>query len=141
VDIRFDADQTASFMEKMKTIFPVTGSGDDEPEDDPQEGMEPEVEAVSDSVPSVETPEAHGQQTLPAPTAAPSSAAPCVSLDIAHALAALAKAAGAPQPPAGAGTVRISQEGDDYRLSVPKPAVELLKGLRPILEALLKLGT
>jgi hypothetical protein len=36
--------------------------------------------------------------------------------------------------------VRIGQEGNDYRLLVPKPAVEVLKGLRPVLEALLKLG-
>lgn len=146
VDIRFDVGQTASFMEKMKTIFPVTGSGDDEPEEDLKEGMEPEAEAVSDSVPDVETPEPQGQHmsadALPdgAQPGVAAATPPVVSLDIAHALAALAKAAGAPQPPAGAGTVRISQEGDDYRLSVPKPAVELLKGLRPILEALLKLG-
>ncbi|MBI4676997.1 MAG: DEAD/DEAH box helicase [Elusimicrobia bacterium] len=160
VDIRFDAKQTASFMEKMKTIFPVSGSAEEEPAEDSQEAADAEVEAASDAVPQVEAvpagppppagvlpaPPAPGVSGAGAPPASctgsglPALPAPVVSLDITSALAALAKAAGAPEPPPQAGTVRVSQDGDDYRFSVPKPAVELLKGFRPILEALLKLG-
>ncbi|MBI5243469.1 MAG: DEAD/DEAH box helicase [Elusimicrobia bacterium] len=136
VDIRFDAKQTASFMEKMKTIFPVSQSPEEEPGDDSQEAVDAEVEAPSDTVPPIETAAA---EPLPAAPAAPE--APVVSLDITSALAALAKATGAPEPPAQAGTVRISREGDDYRFSVPKSAVELLRGFRPVLEALLKLSS
>ncbi|MFA5140399.1 MAG: DEAD/DEAH box helicase [Elusimicrobiota bacterium] len=148
VDIRFDSTQTASFMEKMKAIFPISESLKEEPPEDSEEALDAQAEAASDAVPAVEAAAEPGQSALPlgeAPAALPAPAgqaqpAQIVSLDLAKALAALAKAAGAPEPPAQAGLVRISQEGNDYRLSVPKPAVELLKGFRPVLEALLKLS-
>jgi superfamily II DNA or RNA helicase len=141
VDVRFDSSQTASFMEKMKSIFPVSDSTQDEPLEDSEDVLEVQAEAASDSVPQVEAAQAPPPEALPAPGPVRfPQEAPAVSLDIAPALAALAKAAGVPEPPAGAGVVRIGQEGNDYRLLVPKPAVEVLKGLRPVLEALLKLG-
>lgn len=133
----------------MKTIFPLSESMKEEPQEDSEEILDAQVEAASDEVPRTEATAEPGQATLPlggAPAALPAPAgtqaqpAQVVSLDIAPALAALARAAGAPEPPAHAGLVRISQDGDDYRLLVPKPAMDILKGFRPVLEALLKLS-
>ncbi|MEK7232917.1 MAG: SNF2-related protein [Elusimicrobiota bacterium] len=108
VDIRFSAGQTASFLDKMKSMFPESGApGKNLPNDEA-----PPLEAVSDSVAKVEPNELQ-QQTVGSPAA-----------DIASAL----------------GSIRVSQDGEELRLSLPKPAIEALKGFKPLFEALLKLA-
>jgi hypothetical protein len=72
----------------------------------------PPLEAACDSVAKVEPNESQ-QQTVGSPAA-----------DIVSALS----------------SIRVSQDGEELRLSLPKPAIEALKGLKPLFEALFKLA-
>lgn len=127
-DIRFGPKDMASFMDKMKNIFPEAkeaGGGETPGARDTSEAPIPEaaVEAAADSPP-------------PSRAGGPK---PAMEFDIGPAVAALAKFAGK-EPPPGPAVLRISEDPNQLHLAIPKPAAEILRGLKPILETLLKLS-
>ncbi|OIO07738.1 MAG: hypothetical protein AUJ52_09540 [Elusimicrobia bacterium CG1_02_63_36] len=131
--VRFSPDQASSFMDKMRMLFPETAA-QTEADDAESEGaaQEPAPEAsADDSVAAVAEP-----QDAPAP------AAPALEFDLAPAAKALA-ALGAPTVAADERVplkVRVAQEEGEFKLTVPRAAVELLKSLKPLLAVLAKLG-
>jgi hypothetical protein len=68
------------------------------------------------------------------------SAAPTAQFDLAPALAALAGLMGQSHAPRAPALARIREDSEGVHLSLPKPAVEMLRGLRPLLEGLLALA-
>ncbi len=110
-EIHFSAEQSASFMDKMKSMFP--GAGAPGAKDLPKDDAPPPLETIADSVAKVAEPDEPRQPPAVSPAAGIVSA---LSL------------------------IRVSQEGEELRLSLPKPAVEALRGLKPLIEALLKLA-
>ena len=103
-DVRFNADQAASFLDKMKRLVP--------------------------------------DGSVPAATKPMEPAALPANLDS----VAAAKPPALPMPPAaqielGPGLfLRVAESADGVQLTLPKPALAALQGLRPLLEALLKLS-
>lgn len=142
-DIRFSPEQGASFMDKMHMLFPETAARTGE--DGSGADAEPETAAVGVAQP--ELPLLGKEDAVAAvlePEAAPADPAPAMELDLGPAFAAVAGLMGSVAP-AGEGAnssfkVRVAQDNGEIRLTIPKQAVEFLKGLRPLLEAVAKLG-
>lgn len=125
-DIRFDATQKASFLDKMKLIVPedaaaIAGAPD----------QQRQAAAADDSVAEVKAP-------------AQAAQSPALEVDLAPlagALASLLPAAAGGISAAGASLkLHVSQDEAGVHLDLPRPALELLRGFRPVLEALLKIG-
>ncbi|MBI4063435.1 MAG: DEAD/DEAH box helicase family protein [Elusimicrobia bacterium] len=153
IEIRFGKGQQVSFMDKVGKIVPATAK-DAAPERKENEILEP-AEAIGDSVASV----ARREAQVPTP-----DARPFLEIDLGPALSSLAALSGgtskegiadasssplaelggtAGPPEAGTParvTARVSQDEQGVHLVLPKPAVELLGRLRPLLETLIKLA-
>lgn len=114
-EIRFTAGQTASFMDKMKALLPGLESG----RGAPSEAAAPEAVARAAEDSLAENP--------PVPEPAPRAPALPAAAELAPALAALAAQA------------RVSTDSEGVHISLPRPAAEVLRGLRPLLEGLLAL--
>lgn len=128
-------------------LFPETaakaGEGDSEDEAPGSRSEEDASESSAPESPLVEAGDAVA--TVAAPEDAPADAAPALEFDLApaaRALAGLVQAGAARRDEASQNQslkIRVSQENDDLKLTVPRQAAELLKGLGPLLDALAKL--
>ncbi len=144
-DIRFDAAQKASFAEKMKMIVPSDDNGGAR-----AGGPGPEIPAQADAASDAVTATAPGAgtggpalQTACGQTGG--AAAPrAVQIDLAPAASALSGLLGLPGGKAGGAgegfKMLVSEDQAGLHFTVPKQTAELLKGLRPLMEALLKLS-
>lgn len=140
-EVRFTPEQTASFMEKIRMLFPETAAKAGAKDLDAEvPGSQSEIEATEPETPLLKT-----EDTV-APVAAPegASATPALEFDLAPAARALARLAEthAPGPDESGGSmrIRVAQTNGELTLTVPKQAAELLKSFRPLLEALCKFG-
>ena len=122
-EIRFDLKQSASFLDKLQQIVPGDGGAIENGSDDA---------GTSDPALMAEA----GTDTVLAPK--PDSAAP----------AGIQTSSRSASPSAGdaalsslLAAVKISHDESGVHLSIPQPAVEVLKGFRPILEMLLKFSS
>ncbi|MDD5658040.1 MAG: hypothetical protein PHF00_12385, partial [Elusimicrobia bacterium] len=136
-DINFQPGQAASLLSKMATLVPQTqAAGDTAGIEDGTKveagGLE---SAACDSV--AKTPTDRKPSGSREGAGIPDNAR---EFDVTPAVAALAKLAGR-EPPAQPSRIRLSEENGEVRLAIPKPALELLAGLRPVLEILLQLGS
>lgn len=103
-DVRFNADQAASFLDKMKRLVP--------------DGSVPAAAEPLKPSPLSANPDSVATAAPPASAASPS--------------APIELAPGLP--------VRVSEDADGVHFTLPQPALAALQGLRPLFEALLKLG-
>lgn len=128
-DIRFDPTQKASFLDKMKLIVPEDAAA---PIETGGEHDTAAQAAAADSVAKV-----GGSAQGPAGPALEVDLAPLAST-----LAGLLSAAPA-EGVRGANAalkLRVSEDDAGIHLDLPRPALEILKGFRPLLEALLKIS-
>ncbi|KAF0125692.1 MAG: Non-specific serine/threonine protein kinase [Elusimicrobia bacterium] len=129
-EIRFNALQTASFMDKMKMIVPQAPAP--QAREEAGTGKIPPEEAVSDTTAKV-------CQSGPA---GESGGSPSIDFDlgpVVSAVSGLLQLPGERTAAAGGLKMKISEDQEGVHLSIPKPAVEILKGFKPALESLLKL--
>ncbi|MCG2726837.1 MAG: SNF2-related protein [Elusimicrobia bacterium] len=160
-DIRFNAVQSASFIDKIKMIVPGSTAVDsedeeeDELETDVEDGLAITEQSTEKPVETAQTLDTVAEVNIP--THGHADAPPAaVEIDIGPAVAAFSKmlnlsakapsaSTGLPAAPivaaqTGGMKLKISEDKDGMHLCLPKQATELLKGLRPVLETLLKLG-
>lgn len=123
-EVRFTKDQTASFVEKMKTIVPEAAPAAQP--DDRELGEQPQTpELVEDEPPSKALEAARDNVT---PIATDHSVPSGMNVDLGPVLGALSQ-------------IRLTQDQEGVHLTMPKQALELLKGLAPLAAALAKLGS
>ena len=134
-EIHFAKTQSPSFIEKVTMIVPEQSEMTQEPqpkepkEDDPLQ----QISAVEDSL------EQEPNETL-SYRGDPSSVE---EIDLTPLLSAAGHLLGNSKPDQPAAQnlkIRVSKNHDTLHLSLPKPVMELLKGFKPLLETLLKLG-
>lgn len=147
-DIRFSPEQAASFMDKMRMLFPEAAARTGEKVAEAAANVSEGGNAVAAEAAESELPFSGQQEDAIAAVAesegVPADSAPAMEFDLGPAVAALSGLARS-FAPAGDGTsvpfkVRVSQDNGDLRVTIPKQAVEFLKGFRPLLEAVAKLG-
>ncbi len=147
-EVRFTREQTASFVEKMKMIMPA----DAEAENSDEEDSETELDAKGAQTASEDS----GTLQTEPPAADDSVAAVVpdqpggvgMELDLAPLFRSLSglisgaqQTAAQDRPAAAQGMkVRLSQDQEGVHVTLPKQAVDLLRGLAPLVAALAKLG-
>jgi hypothetical protein len=121
-DIRFDLKETASFLDKLQHIVPGDGAVGHESDEPGEEDLASAAEAGTDSVLAAKA----DLVTQTSEGAPPQNPSPSAGDTVLSSLLA---------------AVKMSQnESGGIHLSIPKPAVEVLKEFRPLLEMLLKLS-
>jgi hypothetical protein len=152
-NIRFDAMQKASFAEKIKMIVPAGAAGSGSLSASsaggqavpPEAKMPDQTDAVSDAVAAAVcvSGTARGSETCE-PAVGMQANPMAVEVDLAPAASALSGllglSGGKPIGAAESFKMRVSEDQEGLHLTVPKQAAELLKGFRPLLEALLKMS-
>lgn len=149
-EVRFTREQTASFVEKMKMIMPKNAEAEDFDEEDSETELDAETTSEDSGTLKTETPAAAGEGAFDSVAAVVPDQPGGVGmeLDLAPLFGALSglisgtQRTTAQDPPAAAQgmKIRLSQDQEGVHVTLPKQALDLLRGLAPLVAALAKLG-